>query len=289
MILVDLNQVILSNLMRQISVNNMKTVEEGLVRHMVLTSLRMFKNKFSDKYGTLVICCDDKKNWRKELFPYYKANRKKDRAASDLDWQQIFETINTIRDELKDNFPWRVLQVERAEADDIIGTLCKRFGKQLKNADDENILILSSDKDFMQLQKFANVDQYSPVKKQFLRMTNASRYLKEHIMKGDRGYCIPNFLSSDDTFMNEGRQRPIRSQSLGEWAIKEPEDFCSEKMMRGYKRNQQLVDLEFIPEDISNNINQAYDDYQIKKGDLLNYFIKHRLKNHMENLSDFTE
>ena len=82
--------------MRQISVNNMKTVEEGLVRHMVLTSLRMFKNKFSDKYGTLVICCDDKKNWRKELFPYYKANRKKDRAASDLDWQQIFETINTI-------------------------------------------------------------------------------------------------------------------------------------------------------------------------------------------------
>ena len=83
--------------MRQISVNNMKTVEEGLVRHMVLTSLRMHKNKFSDKYGTLVICCDDKKNWRKELFPYYKANRKKDRAASDLDWQFMFKVFLFIK------------------------------------------------------------------------------------------------------------------------------------------------------------------------------------------------
>ena len=275
--------------MRSISVSKTKVVEEDLVRHMVLTNLRMFKNKFSDKYGKLVICCDDRKYWRREFFPYYKANRKKDRAASDLDWHTIFDTLNTIRDELRENFPWKVLQVEHAEADDIIGTLCKRFGKYLKSEDDEMILILSSDKDFVQLQKYANVDQYSPIQKQFLRMSNPARYLAEHIMKGDRGDGIPNFLSADDTFVNGGRQRPIKTANLVDWALKTPQEFCSESMMRGYKRNQTLVDLDYIPREIDADINEQYDSYQIPKADLLNYFIKKRLKNLMENITDFTE
>jgi len=289
MILVDLNQVMLSNLMRQIAVSKTKTVDEDLVRHMVLANLRMYKNKFSDKYGKMVICCDDRKYWRREFFPYYKANRKKDRAASDLDWHMIFDVLNKIRDELKDNFPWKVLQVEHAEADDIIATMCHRHGQYLMNDDAEKILILSSDKDFVQLQKYANVDQYSPIQKQFVRINNPARYLKEHIIKGDRGDGIPNFLSPDDTFINNGRQKPIKTAKLTEWSTMEPEDFCSEKMLRGYKRNQTLVDLDCIPSHICDDINKQYDEYQIKKGDLLNYFIKHRLKNLMENLNDFTE
>lgn len=275
--------------MRQIAVSKKKEVDEDLVRHMVLANLRMYKNKFSDKYGTMVICCDDRKYWRREYFPYYKANRKKDRQASDLDWHVIFDVLNKIRNELKENFPWKVLQVEHAEADDIIATMCHRYGKYLMNEDAEKILILSSDKDFVQLQKYANVDQYSPIQKQFVRINNPARYLKEHIIKGDRGDGIPNFLSPDDTFINNGRQKPIKTANLTEWATMEPEDFCSEKMLRGYKRNQTLVDLDFIPSHVTESINKHYDDYQIKKGDLLNYFIKHRLKNLMENLNDFTE
>ena len=148
MILLDLNQVMISNLMMQIGNNRNNEIEEDLVRHMVLNSIRLYKGKFGKQYGELVICCDDKNYWRKQIFPYYKAHRKSDREKSPLDWNKIFTVLNTIRDELKESFPWRVLQIETAEADDIIGTLCHRFGKILKADDDEPILILSGDKDF---------------------------------------------------------------------------------------------------------------------------------------------
>ena len=286
--MVDLNQVILSNLMKQIAVSKKSEVEEGLVRHLVLNSLRLFKSKFSAEYGDLVICCDDRKYWRRDFFPYYKANRKKDRAASDLDWHMIFDTLNTVKQELKDNFKWKVIQVEGAEADDIIGTLCHKHGHLgIVNGSAEPILILSSDKDFCQLQKYANVEQYSPIQKQFVRVNNPERYTREHILKGDRGDGIPNFLSPDDTFINGHRQRPLKNIKLQEWAIQAPEDFCAEKMMRGYKRNQTLVDLDFIPDQLQDNIMKEFDEYIIPDGDLLNYFIKNKLKNLMEHINEF--
>mgnify|MGYP003132678141 CR=1 FL=1 len=274
--------------MKQIAVSKKSEVEEGLVRHLVLNSLRLFKSKFSSEYGDLVICCDDRKYWRRDFFPYYKANRKKDRAASDLDWHMIFDTLNTVKQELKDNFKWKVIQVEGAEADDIIGTLCHKYGHLgIVNGTAEPILILSSDKDFCQLQKYANVEQYSPIQKQFVRVNNPERYTKEHILKGDRGDGIPNFLSPDDTFINNQRQRPLKNVKLQEWAIQAPEDFCSEKMMRGYKRNQTLVDLDFIPNELQDNIIKEFEEYEIPNGDLLNYFIKNKLKNLMEHINEF--
>ena len=179
MILVDLNQVMISNLMMQI--RNASEVDENLIRHMVLNSLRMYNVKFKEEYGDMVICADDKKYWRRELFSYYKASRKKAREESALDWNLIFESLNKIRDELKETFPYTVLQIDHAEADDIVATLCHEHGVYLKNDATEKILILSSDKDFLQLQKFANVEQYSPMQKKFLKESNPERFLKEHL------------------------------------------------------------------------------------------------------------
>ena len=287
MILVDLNQVMLSNLLKQISPRN-PDVSEDLIRHMVLNSIRSYKQKFGDKYGELVICTDDRKYWRREVFPYYKSNRKKERQASNLDWNMIFDTLNRIKQELKDNFPYKVIQVHRAEADDIIGTLVKRFGHLgIAPASAEPILILSSDKDFGQLQKYANVDQFSPIAKQYVRIPNPDRFLKEHIIKGDRGDGIPNFLSADDTFANGGRQRPIKSANFVDWSDMAPEDFCTEKMMEGYLRNKQLIDLDCIPKDVEDAINKEFDTVEVHHGNLLNYFIKHKLKNLTEHIGEF--
>jgi len=287
MIIVDLNQVMLSNLLKQISPRN-PDVSEDLIRHMVLNSLRMYKQKFGEKYGELVICADDRKYWRREVFPYYKSNRKKERAQSSLDWNLIFDTLNRIKQEIKDNFPYKVIQVHRAEADDIIGTLCKRFGHLgIAPASAEPILILSSDKDFGQLQKYANVDQYSPVGKQFIRIPNPDRFLKEHIIKGDRGDGIPNFLSDDDTFASGGRQKPIKSANFVDWSDMAPEDFCTEKMLAGYMRNKQLIDLDCIPQDVQDAINEEFDTVDVHYGNLLNYFIKHKLKNLTEHIGEF--
>jgi hypothetical protein len=288
MILVDLNQVMISNLMMQIGGKQNDPIEEDLVRHMVLNSLRGFKTKFSDQYGQLVLCCDDKHYWRRDIFPYYKANRKKDRKASGFDWHTIFDTIRLVKDELKDNFPYKVLQVENAEADDIIGSLCHKYGQIMFNGKQgPSILIISGDKDFIQLQKYANVEQYSPVQKKFIRVSNPASFIAEHIMRGDRGDGIPNFLSADNTFVTGNRQKPLASKKLSTWVSLCPDDFCTEEMLRGYKRNQQLVDLDYIPTDIQEKVIRQYDETVPPSGKLLNYFLNHRLKNLMSFIGDF--
>lgn len=277
MILLDLNQVMIANLMIQIQ-GGKADLQEDLIRHMVLNSIRLYRQKFKD-YGELVICADDKNYWRKDVFPYYKAHRKEDREKSDLDWKMIFETLNKVKGEIKEYFPYRVIQVSRAEADDVIGTLVNRFGVYLNNDSTERVLVLSGDKDFGQLQKYANVDQFSPVTKRWIKVPDPRRFLREHIMKGDRGDGIPNFLSNDSCIVAKERQKPLASKKLNTWVDLEPEDFCTEEMLRNYKRNEQLVDLDFVPREIINEVNRQYDEYEIpdRKG-LLNYFIKNRLK-----------
>lgn len=283
MILVDLNQVLISNLMQQINSNPKIKLDEDLIRHMVLNSLRSYTKQFKQKYGSIVICCDSKKYWRREVFPFYKSNRKKDRDASALDWTSIFEILNKIRDELKEYFPGRVIEVEGAEADDIIGTLAVRASAN------EEVLILSSDKDFVQLQKYPNVSQYSPILKRYIQTDNPQQYIKEHIIRGDRGDGIPNFLSADNTFALGERQKTINSKKLAEWIAKSPEEFCTnDTMLRGYKRNQMLVDLDYIPENIRTKIVEAYDNAKVgSKQKLMNYFIEKRLRNMIEVLDEF--
>jgi acetone carboxylase gamma subunit len=286
MIILDLNQVMISNLMMQL--NHNPEVDEDLVRHMILNSIRLYKTKFSADYGELVIACDDKNYWRKSVFPYYKAHRKEDRAKSTHDWNRIFEVLNKIRDEIRDNFPYKVIQVDRAEADDIIGVLTAHKGTYLMNDDTERVLILSGDKDFGQLQKYMNVDQFSPVLKKWIKVPDARRFLREHIMKGDRGDGIPNFLSNDSCIINKERQKPLATKKLDLWVDQEPEMYCDERMLRNYKRNEQLVDLEQVPDEIADAILEQYRGYKVpKKSGLLNYFIKNKLKNLMDSIGEF--
>lgn len=293
MIIIDLNQVMVSNLMMQLGNHTDAKIEEGLVRHMVLNAIRSYKQKFGEEYGEIIIACDDKNYWRRKIYPYYKANRKKAREESDIDWTSIFECFNKIRDELKEYFPYRVLKVDTAEADDIIGTLAQQYGSYLVGHDTIKILIMSGDKDFIQLQKFANVKQYDPVRKKFISHKNPELYLKEHIMRGDTGDGVPNFLSPDDVFVTKGRQKPIRQTNLDKWVNQSPETFgdielIGDTMVRGYKRNESLIDLSKIPSDIYNMVVTQYHEQKDKKrGDLLNYFIKFKLKNLMPLIGEF--
>lgn len=288
MILIDLNQVMISNLMIQVSKNG-GVIEEDLIRHMVLNSLRGYNQKFGAEYGDIVICADDRKYWRKEVFPYYKGSRKKDRDASPYDWKMIFSTLNLVKEEIKENFPYKVIQVEGAEADDVIGTISHKYGTHLMNDSTEKILILSSDKDFMQLQKFANVEQYSPMQKKFLRTNNAELFLKEHIMKGDRGDGIPNFLSEDSVFVTGGRQKPLGPKRIEKIVDLDPEQFCSnEFQLRNYSRNQMLIDLSKIPNELKERVLDTFDGYkQNPRGKVFDYLVKNRMKHLLEVIQEF--
>ena len=283
MILVDMNQVTLSNLMVQLGGN--KNVEPDFVRHMVLNSLRSYRSRFQGEYGELVLCYDNKTNWRRDYFPNYKFSRRKDRKQSKLDWNQIFDTLHMIRDELVEYFPYKVLEVQNAEADDIIASVVFHIAKEPKNY--EKVLILSSDKDFIQLQKYNFVTQYSPIQKQFVNGVDPTTYIKEHILKGDRSDGVPNFLSPDNTFVDELRQRPMSKRKIETWIDLEPSDYCNEEMMRNYQRNRTLIDLSYIPDDIKEKCTQTFlDAPEGSRKHLLNYFIKKKLKSLMENIGD---
>lgn len=281
--IVDLNQTMISNLMAQIGNHTNIKIEEDLLRHMILNSIRGYNAKFRHEFGEMVIACDDRRYWRRELFPYYKANRKKDREKSELDWNAVFEVLNKVREELKTFFPYRVIHVDTAEADDVIGSLCHEFGNT-----SEKILIISGDKDFKQLQMYMNVKQYDPVRKKYITENNPDRYLREHIMRGDRGDGVPNFLSRDDSLVLNLRQKPLRQTKLDLWLDQEPEAFCDEMMLRNYKRNQQLVDLSFIPDEVRKNVVESYRAQAGKGRDkLFNYFIDNRLRNLITDIDQF--
>ena len=284
MILVDMNQVTLSNLMVQLG--GSKNVEPDFVRHMVLNSLRSYRSKFEGEFGELVLCYDNKTNWRREYFPNYKHSRRKGRKESKLDWNNIFDTLHMIKSELTEFFPYKVLEVENAEADDIIASVVFHVASEPKNY--EKVLILSSDKDFIQLQRYNFVSQYSPMQKKFVNGIDPTTYIKEHILKGDRGDGVPNFLSPDNTFVDELRQRPMSKRKIEAWIDLEPSDYCNEEMMRNYQRNRTLIDLSYIPDDIKEKCTETFlDAPEGNRKHLLNYFIKKKLKSLMENIGDF--
>ena len=283
MIIMDLSQVMISNLMIQLGNHTNADIEEDLLRHMVLNSVRAYNVKFKNEFGEMIIACDAGNNWRRQIFPYYKANRRKNREKSEINWTSVFETLNKVRDELKDYFPYRVLRVDGAEADDIIGTLAQTYGNT-----NEKILILSGDKDFVQLQAFMNVQQFDPVQKKWRKTNDVDRFMKEHIIRGDAGDGVPNFLSADDTFVVGARQKPISQKKLDQWLDTDPKEFCDENMLRGYLRNQQLVDLNFIPPDIKKEVLVQYEQQAGKGRDkLFNYFIDRRLKLLLESINEF--
>lgn len=283
MILVDLNQVMISNMMAQIGNHKNAQIDENMLRHMILNTLRANRMKFKDEFGELVICADDKNYWRKQRFPYYKANRKKSRDDSELDWNAIFTSLNKIRDELKEYFPYRVIQIESAEADDIIGTVVHTEGTELNTG--EPILILSGDKDYIQLHKYANVKQYDPTRKRWITHSSPEKYLYEHIIKGDAGDGVPNILSSDNCLVIGERQRPITKKRLEEW---EDINTMTDEVKRNYLRNKSLIDLEQIPDYIKQQVLDAWNAENPKtRSQLLNYFIHNKLRNLMECISEF--
>lgn len=281
MIIVDFNQVMISNLMMQIGNHTNIPIEEGLFRHMVINSLRSYKQKFGNEYGEMVIACDDKNYWRKQIFPYYKANRKKNREESEINWTQVFEIFNKIKSEIKDNFPYPVIQVDSAEADDIIASLVKG------NSGTHNILILSGDKDFVQLQTYSNVKQYDPVRKKWINHDNPERFLLEHILKGDAGDGIPNVLSDDDTFVADKRQKPLTQKKINK-IYNDGAVLLDTTIDRNFMRNKHMVDLSMVPDSIQTEVLNKYVKEQGKdKSKLFNYFINYKLKNMMENIGDF--
>ena len=280
MILVDMNQISVASVMMHLHMTKQTAPDEDMVRHMILNSLRMYRMKFCDEYGELILCYDSKHYWRRDYYPEYKHSRKKGREKSTNDWDAIFEVLNAIKAELKEFFPYKFLEVYGAEADDIVAALAGEL-----EFDNGKTLILSGDKDFIQLQKFRNVTQYSPITKKFVNGVDPDIYLSEHVLKGDSSDGIPNVLSPDNTFVDGLRQKPLSRKKIQAMVGGE---FPNDEVKRNFQRNKRLIDLKESPPELFFDILKEYKD--APDGDrskLLNYFTQKRLRNLVESINEF--
>lgn len=281
MIIMDYNGIAIGNIM----IN--KENDEDMIRHMILNTIRMYKVKFQKEYGDVVIACDGMNNWRKEVFPQYKANRRKSRETSDFDWNEAFRILHSVREELLENFPYKVIHVDGCEADDIIGTLVENtneFGNH------EKVMIVSADKDFAQLQKFDNVRQFSPLTKKFIDEDHARLKLQEHIIRGDASDGVPNVLSHDDVFIEGLRQTPVTKKKLTEILdnLGDGHQPHGASWYRNYQRNQRLIDLTFTPQELKSEILNEYkfQDPWKNRGKVLPYLINKKCKLLIESIEE---
>jgi hypothetical protein len=279
MILIDLSQIMVASTMMSMG-KDQTQVDVSMVRHMVLNSLRMYRQKYHNEYGELVLCCDGRHSWRRDHFPQYKASRKTNRDADSRDWTQIFECLDTIKSELREFFPYKYIEIDEAEADDIIGFLAKTQGIP--------IMIISGDKDFIQLQVKKNVKQYSPITKKLIIDKDPAKYLKEHILRGDSSDGVPNFLSADNSIVDKIRQTPITKKKIELWIDQDPEDFCNEEQLRNYHRNMKLIDLQYTPSNIADQVGMQFNEVpKGKRSGLLNFFIERKLNNLIQDIGEF--
>jgi len=284
-ILLDFNQVMLASLFASIGNHHNIEVEENLIRHMFLNSLRSNRKKFGQEFGEIIICADGKNSWRKDVYPYYKANRKKSREESELDWNELFRIINLIRDELKEFFPYKVIHLDHCEADDVIGIIAHEIGTEL-NIGSEPILILSGDKDYIQLHRYANVKQFDPVRKKWVQNSNPDKYLAEHIIKGDTGDGVPNILSEDNCLAVGSRQKPMTAKRLDQF-LNNPKSMDDETLRR-FHRNKMMIDFSEIPEIYKTKILEEYNKPNtVGRSELFNFFVTKKLKNLITDLQDF--
>jgi 5'-3' exonuclease len=276
MILIDMSQILFAS--ASMSMKSGKA-DINIIRHMTLNSLKKYRKEYFDEYGELIICCDGKHSWRREFFPQYKAARKSGRETSSVNWSEVFEIFNQLKNEIKENFPYRVIHVDTAEADDIIGTLVLR-GRE----EGEKTLIISSDKDFIQLQMNDNVYQYSPITKKFLNGVDPNEYLKEHILRGDKGDGIPNVLSDDNVIVDRIRQTPITKKNLEVWMGGSLPKEHAER----HERNTELIDLRYTPWHLQNTILKQKEQEPVgNRNKLPAYFKEHKLEVLSTHIRDF--
>ena len=279
MIIIDYNGIAIANIMVQ-----KLAIDENVIRHMILNSIRMYRKRFGKEYGEVVLCSDAGGNWRKELFPQYKASRKKTRDKSSMNWEEVFRITSMVREEIRENFPYKVMHIEGCEADDCIAQLVEEtqeFGKA------EDVMIISSDKDFAQLQRYSNIKQYSPMQKKFIVEKNPRVVLEEHILQGDTSDGVPNVLSPDNTFTDGLRQTPLRKK-LRDLLVEDPHS-QGDEIYRNYLRNKKMIDLRECPDTIKTDIINKFDDQEPvnNKAKVFPFLVNKQCRLLLENVQEF--
>jgi T4 RNase H, C terminal/5'-3' exonuclease, N-terminal resolvase-like domain len=277
---------------------------KNMIKHSVINSVRANFMLHKKRYGQMVLACDSG-SWRYDVFPQYKHQRKLKRAAdtSGIKWDFVNEVKEELISDLDKFFPFPVIKLNNVEGDDCLGVISKLItetsvvGAEANMFDDvepEDILLISSDRDNFQLHMLGkHIRQWAPMDKKLVKPVGSVRNaLIEKIVKGDPGDGILNIKSTDNTFVDGIRQKPISAKYLQTFFdAKDPIDACSTDEERiHYIRNEQLVSYGKIPKDIQDSIIECYNEQCSKKHSkmqLMNYFTQNRMGNLLGQISDF--
>lgn len=253
-------------------------------RHTILTSLLTRKNKICPDE---VVLCLDYGSWRGDYFKYYKAKRKADKSSSDVDYNFFFEASNQFISEIKEFFPWLVIQHKKCEGDDVIAILAYELSK------DSNVIVCTSDKDLKQLLEIDNVTYYSYRKDCFETLDNPKEFLLRQILFGDTSDGIPNVKSPDNCFVAKIKQTPCGPKTIDKILINGVKEFIVENnLIKNFKRNKTLIELSkiTIPEDLWKSVLTLYNNYNRIEPDyikMLGFMNKNNLIKLRERVNEF--
>lgn len=270
---------------------------ENLIRHVVISTIKGYKKKFHQEYGNeVVIACDSNHYWRKDVFPHYKAGRKKAREESDIPWNLIFKYMEAVKQDLMEHFPYKVITVHGAEADDIIGVLVQDIATQpeqstLDIGEPKKTLIISGDKDAKQLLTHKNIRQWIPREKKYAQLEESSKlFLRRLILTGDKGDGVANVFSPADSFVTGIRQKPATEKKMlpmleaKNMLDAAPDDFTRQRIIE----NTRMISFNAIPKSLRSNIIDAY-EVQPKgnRMSIMKYLAAKDMKLMLADLEDF--
>ena len=294
MILVDYSQTAIAAVYAEAKGEFASAVmSEDMIRHIILNTLRNYKVMFGAEYGKLIVCTDSRNYWRYDLHPNYKGTRKKKKEDSTLDWKEVHRIMDKVRSEIDLHLPFPVIHVDRCEADDIIAVLTKMSQDDVDDSslfgEPKPTLIISSDTDYVQLQRYPNVKQYSPMFKQMVKAKVSPIYdLNYKLVVGDSGDCIPG-IKSDLNCLFEGiRQTPTKETEKVAWSTNIA--CVPDKYQSRLEQNRDLIDMTRIPVQYEKAILREYQSKanEVKKnGPLWQYFATNGLNELLSNINDF--
>lgn len=285
--ILDFSGVMLASILRAYK-EQPKTIDVNLIRHVILSTIKFYNKDFRHTYGKPLIACDTRNGtWRRDFFPHYKIKRSTSRPVPPEVWTEIMTAMDQVKNEIKEELPYPVIEVPKAEGDDVIAVISKSLS--------EPTVIISNDKDFNQL-ICSTIHQYRPLNKTLIKKPESS--VACHIIQGDAGDGIPNMLSDDDTFAVSGkRQIPLtakyRHGLLAEFNNLSNPNNEFNKYHRNLIRNQTLIDFNHIPESLAASILHEFrsqtEDKQGKgyKYSMMGYLIKHKMDVLKEQIDQF--
>lgn len=209
----------------------------------------------------LTLACDGHNLWRKKIFPAYKENRKAGRAEIPIDWDMFGKVRDILLAEFEKHVPVRTILLDGVEADDIVATLTEKLHET------QEIIALTNDKDWHQLFKYPNYRVFklfdltpnayynrSPEGRIEVTGVDPVRLIQMKILTGDTSDNIPNL-------------KPRLGEKTAEKIIASCEgniyEYCrAENLLEAFERNQRLINLDRVPQDIKDTI---WDSYNSKK------------------------